>query len=116
MNRRSRRLLLPMLTLGLAIGLGACDRKATRIDPSTSNQVPTNTATQSAPPAARPSEDVSDPAKGPGVEVTEQKGTETGMVGGASGTVASGGKPGSGTSAGGGTGAAESSSERIEKK
>jgi hypothetical protein len=95
-----------MLTLALAIGLGACEREATRIDPPTTNTVPTNTAAQSALSSTRPPEDASDPAKGPALEGTEPKGAETGTVGAASGTVASGGS----------TGTAESSSERIEKK
>jgi hypothetical protein len=49
-------------------------------------------------------------------DVESKKGTETGMVGGASGDVASGGKPGSGTAAGAGTGAAVSSGEKTENK
>src|SRR5512139_2819921 len=63
----------------------------------TVEQVPT---TPTAPPATPvPTTTSSDPVKvpGKGIEVTEQKGTETGMIGGASGTVSSGGKPGSGT-------------------
>lgn len=49
-------------------------------------------------------------------DVEAKKGTETGMVGGASGDVASGGKPGSGTAAGGGTGPAVSSGEKTDVK
>jgi hypothetical protein len=59
---------------------------------------------------------MTDASKGPGTDVTEKGGPETGMVGGASGTVASGGKPGSGTDAGAGTGAAESSTSKEEKE
>jgi hypothetical protein len=49
-------------------------------------------------------------------DVEDKKGTDTGMVGGASGTVASGGKPGSGTASGAGTGPAQSSGEQTENK
>lgn len=60
----------------------------------------------------------SEPVVAPGTatDVDAKKGTETGMVGGASGDVASGGKPGSGTDAGAGTGAAVSSGDRIGTK
>jgi hypothetical protein len=60
---------------------------------------------------------MTDPAKGPATAATDDKGgPETGMVGGASGTVASGGKPGIGTEAGGGTGAAQSSDSKEQAK
>jgi hypothetical protein len=49
-------------------------------------------------------------------DIDKEKGTDTGMIGGASGTVASGGKPGSGTASGGGTGPAVSSGDRTEVK
>jgi len=52
---------------------------------------------------------------GKGADLTA-KGTETGMVGGASGTVGSGGKPGSGSTSGAGTGAAESSDAKVDTK
>ena len=53
---------------------------------------------------------------GTGTDVESKKGTVTGMVGGEAGTVASSGKPGSGTASGAGTGAAQSSGERTENK
>jgi hypothetical protein len=105
-----------LLPLALAIGLSACDRRDAPVESPSTSTTPPNTASPTAANPARPPNDVSDPSKGPGVEVTEEKGTETGMVGGESGTVASGGKPGSGTAAGGGTGPAVSSSEKTEKK
>lgn len=52
---------------------------------------------------------------GTGTDATA-KGPETGMVGGASGTVASGGKPGSGSTSGAGTGAATSSDSKVDTK
>jgi hypothetical protein len=116
MNRRSVKVLSGSLLLPLAIGLSACDRRHAPVEPASTPSAPANTASPTAEQPARPPGDISDPSKGPGAEVTEQKGTETGMVGGASGTVASGGKPGSGTSAGGGTGPAVSSTEKTEKK
>ena len=53
---------------------------------------------------------------GSGTDVESKKGTVTGMVGGEAGTVASDGKPGTGTASGAGTGAAQSSGEKIENK
>jgi hypothetical protein len=52
---------------------------------------------------------------GKGTDVTS-KDTTSGMVGGASGTVASGGKPGSGSTSGAGTGAAVSSDSKVDTK
>jgi hypothetical protein len=72
-------------------------------------------APASAPSTASPSS--SSPPVAPGsVSDVTKKGTETGMVGGESGTVASSGKPGTGTSSGAGTGAAESSDSKTENK
>ncbi len=51
-----------------------------------------------------------------GTDVVTKKGTETGMVGGESGTVASSGKPGTGTESGAGTGAAIASDEKTTNK
>jgi hypothetical protein len=118
---RRRPILLPVALAMLA--LTACDRR----DPSVgSTPAPSNTAaptsqypapgSSAAGSSAPRSSDMTDPSKGPGTEVTEKGGTETGMVGGASGTTASGGKPGSGTEAGAGTGAAQSSTSKEETK
>ncbi len=52
---------------------------------------------------------------GKGSDVTTQ-GSETGVVGGASGTVGSGGKPGSGSAGGAGTGAAVSSDSKADTR
>jgi hypothetical protein len=48
--------------------------------------------------------------------VVTKKGTETGMVGGESGTVAASGKPGTGTASGAGTGAAQASDDKTSNK
>jgi len=59
----------------------------------------------------------SDPVAVPGKGVdAAAKDTQSGMIGGASGTVASGGKPGSGSTSGAGTGAAESSDAKVDTK
>lgn len=113
MKALSGSLLLP---LAVAIGLSACDRRDAPIESASTPGAPPNTASPTAQYPARPPSDIGDPSKAPGIEVTEHEGTETGMVGGASGTVVSGGKPGSGTEAGGGTGPAVSSTEKTEKK
>ena len=92
--------------------LTACqDRKPTEAQqpPASSGEYPTpaNTApTSTSAPVAVP---------GQGTDVTTKDAT-AGMAGGASGTVASGGKPGSGSSSGAGTGAAVSSDEKVETK
>ncbi len=65
-------------------------------------------------PAPTSSAPVIPPASGTDVE--SKKGTATGMVGGEAGTVASSGKPGTGTASGAGTGAAQSSDEKTENK
>jgi len=59
----------------------------------------------------------SDPVAVPGKGAdAAAKDTQSGMIGGASGTVASGGKPGSGSTSGAGTGAAESSDAKVDTK
>lgn len=105
--------LLP-ITLAL-LALTACDRRDPPVETVTRTP-PANTAAPTAQTPTPPAADMTDPAKGPGQEVTEKGGTETGMVGGASGTVASGGKPGTGTDAGAGTGAAQSSDSKEQTK
>ena len=74
--------------------------------PSTSPPASTSTPTSSAPVIA----------PGTGTDVVTKKGTETGMVGGESGTVAASGKPGTGTGSGAGTGAAQASEEKTTNK
>lgn len=74
-------------------------------------------------PAATPANVVPTPTSsapvmppGSGTDVESKKGTATGIVGGEAGTVASSGKPGTGTASGAGTGAAQSSGEKTENK
>lgn len=94
-----------IVALALAFSpLVACDREPATPPP------PASTPTPPANPTSDPA-----PVPGKGAEVTE-KGTQTGMVGGESGTVASSGKPGSGTDSGAGTGPAESSGSKVENK
>lgn len=92
----------------VAIALTACqDReRPTVVDPPPAPRATESPASGTGSPPIPPST---------GADVDE-KGTQTGMIGGASGTVGSGGKPGSGTVAGAGTGPALSSGERIENK
>lgn len=68
-----------------------------------------------APSTAAPSSSAPPVTPGSAADVTK-KGTETGMIGGESGTVASSGKPGTGTESGAGTGAAQSSDSKTENK
>lgn len=93
----------------LIAAAGCSDRKpAQPVTPAaTSTTAPANTAA----PASNA------PAVTPGTasDVTK-KGTETGMVGGEAGTVASSGKPGSGTESGAGTGAAQASDSKTSNK
>jgi hypothetical protein len=107
---RLRGWLLPCV-LGVPLVLLACgDRQSADrpAGPVTSTApVPTNTAPANPGPVVPPSS---------ATDIEKETGTATGMVGGASGTVASGGKPGSGTSSGGGTGAAVSSGGRTSNK
>ena len=92
--------------------LAACqDRKPSQAPPppASSGEYPTPSSvspTSSSDPVAVP---------GTGTDATA-KDTTSGMVGGASGTVASGGKPGSGSTSGAGTGAAESSDAKPASK
>lgn len=116
-----RVVLATLFSLSAALVVGGCqDRDQTgaqRTPPAASDAVKTSPATT--PPATpAPTTSSSDPVvvPGKGTDVVEQKGTETGMVGGASGPVASGGKPGSGTESGAGTGPAQSSGDKVENK
>ena len=106
--------LIPVsVMLFAALSLAACsDRKpATTTAPATTSvPAPTPPGSTSTPSSAAP---VIPP--GTGEDVTK-KGTSTGMVGGESGTVASSGKPGTGTDSGAGTGAAQSSDSKTADK
>ena len=106
----SKKLSAPIAAALVALALGACsDRKTTTT---------TTTTTPAAPPAASTSVPASTGpviAPGTGEDVTK-KGTSTGMIGGEAGTVASSGKPGTGTDSGAGTGAAEASDSKTTDK
>ena len=95
------------------VTLTACKDREPSVDappaPASSGEYP-NPAGASTPSSSDP---VAVP--GQGADLTA-KGPETGMVGGASGTVGSGGKPGSGSIGGAGTGAAVSSESKVETK
>lgn len=84
---------------------------------TTTSTAPTPAPATPMPPASdvKPSTDPA-PVPGQGKDVTQDKGTETGMPGGEAGTVPSSGKPGTGTSSGAGTGPAVSSGEKTENK
>lgn len=108
LNRSAIAVVSGTLTL---LAVAGCQDRVRTVEP-----VPT---TPTAPPSTPvPTTASSDPVQvpGKGTDVMEEKGTQTGMIGGASGTVASGGKPGSGTVSGAGTGPALESGERIENK
>mgnify|MGYP003483654157 FL=1 len=103
-----------MLIAALSLSLSACgDRKADTTTAPAAKSVPAPT-----PPASAPAPTSTAPVVPPGTgEDASKKGTRTGMVGGESGTVASSGKPGTGTDSGAGTGAAQSSdSKTVDKK
>ena len=103
-----------MLIAALSLSLSACsDRKAdTTTAPAAATSVPAPT-----PPASAPAPTSTAPVVPPGTgEDASKKGTSTGMVGGESGTVASSGKPGTGTESGAGTGAAQSSDSKTTDK
>ncbi len=109
-----------VLPAALALALVACsdNRRPYGAKTAPPGPTPANTAapTPESPAAVPPA--ASSPVIPPATatDVDEKKGSETGMVGGASGTVASGGKPGSGTESGAGTGAAVSSGEKTENR
>jgi len=111
-HQRHRLRPLAVATIVAVFTLAACqDRKPTEAQPpsASSGEYPTPSdasPTSSSSPVAVP---------GRGADVTA-KGTETGMVGGASGTVGSGGTPGSGSTSGAGTGAAVSSDSKVDAK
>ena len=102
-----------MLIAALSFSLSACgDRKADTTTAPAAKSVPAPT-----PPASTPAPTSTAPVVPPGTgEDVSKKGTSTGMVGGESGTVASSGKPGTGTDSGAGTGAAQSSDSKTADK
>ena len=102
-----------MLIAALSLSLSACgDRKPDTTTAPAAKSVPAPT-----PPASAPAPTSTAPAVPPGTgEDASKKGTSTGMVGGESGTVASSGKPGTGTDSGAGTGAAQSSDSKTADK
>jgi hypothetical protein len=103
---------LAVATIAAVAVLAACqDRKPTGAQtPSASGGEYPTPSDASSPPSGDP---IAVPGKG--ADVTA-KDTQSGMVGGASGTVASGGKPGSGSTSGAGTGAAVSSDSKVDTK
>ena len=102
-----------MLIAALSLSLSACgDRKPDTTTAPAAKSVPAPT-----PPASTPAPTSTAPVVPPGTgEDASKKGTSTGMVGGESGTVASSGKPGTGTDSGAGTGAAQSSDSKTADK
>lgn len=108
-----RSVLIPLCAALSAAMFVACSDKKTV---STTVPAPAPTAPASVPPASTsPSSSAPVIAPGTGEDVTK-KGTNTGMVGGESGTVASSGKPGTGTDSGAGTGAAQGSDSKTTDK
>jgi hypothetical protein len=107
-----KKLTVPIAAALVALSLGACsDRKPSPTTPAaTAAPAPTPPASTSAPASAGPVV-----APGTGEDVTK-KGTSTGMIGGEAGTVASSGKPGTGTDSGAGTGAAQGSDSKTTDK
>jgi len=97
-------------TLLVIASAGCSDRRPVTTTPSVT-PVPTAPASTSSSSSSGP---VIPPSTG--TDVVTKKGTETGMVGGESGTVAASGKPGTGTASGAGTGAAIASDEKTTNK
>ena len=109
-QRMMRSALLSLLAASAAaMSLGCSDRK---VETST---VPAPAPTAPATSAPSPSSSAPVIAPGTGEDVTK-KGTSTGMIGGEAGTVASSGKPGTGTDSGAGTGAAKGSGGQTTDK
>lgn len=129
MQQRQRNTQRPLIAAAAVLAVAAvagCGQRDAGNTPDGVKAPPPATTTSTAPAPAPattvpPAADVkpsTDPASVPGkaTEVTQDKGTQTGMPGGEAGTVASSGKPGSGTSSGAGTGPAVSSGEKTENK
>lgn len=96
---------------------GCSDRNPAPTKPAASSPS-ASTPPATSPPASTATPSSSGPVipPGTGTDVVAKKGTETGMVGGESGTVAASGKPGTGTASGAGTGAAQASDEKTSNK
>ena len=112
LNRTMMHAVVPVsIALLAAVAISSCSDRKTVAPPAPSAPMapPANTA---------PTPTSSAPVMAPGTatDAESKKGTVTGMVGGESGTVASSGKPGTGTASGAGTGAAKSSDEKTENK
>ena len=103
------RIALTSSVLFAALCLGCSERRTETTPPAATPPVsapaPASTSSSSAP--------VIPP--GTAEDVTK-KGTSTGMIGGEAGTVASSGKPGTGTDTGAGTGAAQGSGSNTTDK
>lgn len=121
MQQRQRNTQRPLIFAAALLSLAAigCQDRGVTAPPAgtTTSTAPAPAPATPMPPAAdvKPSTDPA-PVTGAGTEVTQDKGTQTGMPGGEAGTVPSSGKPGSGTSAGAGTGPAVSSGEQTQNK
>lgn len=105
-----RSVLIPLCAvLSVAVCVACSDKKTVTTPapaPAPTTATPPNTSSSSGPVIA----------PGTAEDVTK-KGTSTGMIGGEAGTVASSGKPGTGTDSGAGTGAAQGSdSKNTDKK
>ena len=115
MNKRCMRAVLPLAIFSM-LALGGCSERKTTVTTPTPAPAPAAAPTPAATPApVTPTSNAPVISPGSGSDVTK-KGTETGMIGGEAGTVASSGKPGTGTAEGAGTGAAQSSDSKTENK
>ena len=102
------------LAASAAMALGCSDKKVgTTTVPAPTPSAPATTPASA--PAPSPSSSAPVIPPGTGEDVTK-KGTSTGMIGGEAGTVASSGKPGTGTESGAGTGAAQGSGGQTTDK
>ena len=112
MIQKQRVLRSTLIPLGAVLAVSVCvacsDKKTvtTNVPAPAPASAPANTSSSSSTPVIPP---------GTAEDVTK-KGTSTGMIGGESGTVASSGKPGTGTDSGAGTGAAQGSDSKTTDK
>jgi len=109
-NQVFRSTLIPLCALlAVSVCVACSDKKTTTtttVPAPAPSSAPPNTSSSSSAPVIPP---------GTAEDVTK-KGTSTGMVGGEAGTVASSGKPGTGTDSGAGTGAAQGSDSKTTDK
>lgn len=104
--------LVAVVAAAAVFSLAACQDRKSPVPPP----APASSGEYSVPSSdSKKSSDATVAVPGQGADVAA-KGTETGMVGGASGTVGSGGKAGSGSTSSAGTGAAVSSESTIVTK